>query len=230
MLIAVTDTETTGLKIEEGAKAVEFAVTLFCTKTRSLVSSCSTILYHDQNPQEHTNRIPLETLTLHNWPKTLEVGLMHDMMMRADYIIAHKAAFDRPFVNLIFQEYNLSVPAEGKWICSLESMEFPHQTGSKKLTHLAADHGIFVVGSHRALQDTLTLAHLLLLIPNLEDQINNALIPRFIYNALVSFDQKEDAKAIGFAWHPEPKKWQRKLTEEEAEQINQSGLFQVEKA
>lgn len=54
----------------------------------------------------------------------------------------------------------------------------------------------------------------------LPEMIEVAAQPRFLYEAVVGYDDRELAKVAGFYWDKGAKKWLKKMTEDEAEALN----------
>jgi len=49
-------------------------------------------------------------------------------------------------------------------------------------------------------------------------------MPRSTYRALVSFNNKDEAKSRGFRWNASRKQWLKRLTETEAQTIREQGV------
>ena len=82
--------------------------------------------------------------------QSLDIEKIEALLQKADFIVAHNAAFDRPFTHGISNFF-----AEKKWACSFSDV--PWRTlgfESLKLTHLAADLG-FYFEPHQADKDCL---------------------------------------------------------------------------
>jgi DNA polymerase-3 subunit epsilon len=85
---------------------------------------------------------------------------------------------------------------------------------------LALAHGIPVWAAHRALTDCIYLAQVFERCDDLQGLLQNAQQPRFLYQALVSYDDRQLAKDAGFSWNNDGSKtWTRKLTEAEAGEL-----------
>ena len=60
--ILIIDTETTGLKPEDGASLIEVGAILFDVELRDVVAQLSFLMLADKNPVEHINRITPELM------------------------------------------------------------------------------------------------------------------------------------------------------------------------
>ena len=240
MLVMVIDTETTGLDTSKDL-VIEMAAALLDTKSRSLVAAYSNLISADENPAEHVNHIPVSALQL-EIAKTPDLVPFASMALVADIIVAHNSAFDQPMVDRLFAAHGVDL-IDKPWVCSYSQMLFPKDLGlngyqrggsmaelvkalraglgrggSKKLAHLAVDHGLMVVDAHRAINDVFILSNLLLTLneEEFEAEVLDALTPRLLYNArLARFEDKDLAKERGFRWNGEQKKWQKALVADE---------------
>ena len=82
----------------------------------------------------------------------------------------------------------------------------PPAITTRKLTHLAAEHGFLNPFPHRAVSDVLTMLKVLShydIAPVLE----SARQPSFTVKACVSYDDREKAKARGYRWDAARKIW-----------------------
>jgi DNA polymerase-3 subunit epsilon len=82
--------------------------------------------------------------------QTLDIPQIDHLIEKAEIIIAHNSAFDRPFVNKICCKFS-----EKKWACSMVDVDWKALGyESLKLSHLAADLG-FYFEPHQADKDCL---------------------------------------------------------------------------
>jgi len=82
--------------------------------------------------------------------QSIDVSEIENILEKTEFIIAHNAAFDRPFTHGISTKFS-----EKKWACSMTDIPW-RELGfeSLKLTHLAADLG-FYFEPHQADKDCL---------------------------------------------------------------------------
>ena len=140
------------------------------------------------------------------------------LLHKVDVVIAHNAAFDRPFVEArwpIFETLN--------WACSLKDIDWRQEGfGSAKLEYLLTTQGYFYE-AHRAEADCWALLELLnLALPqsqqpallSLLESLNSA--QEKIYAIGSPFETKDILKARGYRWSPDLRCW-HKVTANEQE-------------
>ncbi|MGQ2924224.1 MAG: 3'-5' exonuclease [Hydrogenophaga sp.] len=130
------------------------------------------------------------------------------LVAQADLIVAHNAAFDRPFVEARFPCF-----AGKAWACSFADIDWKAAgAGSSKLSALAQDHGWFY-DAHRALVDCHALLQVLAqpvqgAATGLARLMAAAAKPSFKLRATGSpFESKDPLKARGYRWDAEAKVW-----------------------
>jgi DNA polymerase-3 subunit epsilon len=216
--LLIIDTETTGLKPEEGCEAIEVGAILYSVPFRTPLQSVSFLIPTETNDAMHINGIDPQITNI-DQPWRTALDLFHVMVASADYALAHNAEFDAKWFGVgQLPEINL------KWLCSLSDFAWGDLPG-RSLRDLALAHGIAVMPEvHRALPDCQLLSSVLSKRDDLEEIIETALLPRQTYRALVSFNEKEEAKSRGFRWNPDRKHWLKNLTTDEAVQLREEGL------
>ena len=141
-------------------------------------------------------------------------------MTHADVVLAHRAEFDKSFLEASegFNEIWGGAPAK-PWVCTKFHVAWPGAKSGEHLVHLALAYGVGVLAAHRALTDCDTIARILTRVKeqghDLQALIGDAMKPRQRVQALVSFEQKDLAKEAGFAWDPQGKRWTRECTADE---------------
>ena len=149
--------------------------------------------------------------------QTLDESLVAQMLDGVDLVVAHNAAFDRPFVERRFPRF-----AGLAWACSFADIEWKKLgRSSAKLESLAQAQGYFY-DAHRAEMD----CHALLSVlcepfpggtgggqqNGLQRLIASAAEPAFTLQALhAPFDEKDRLKARGYRWNAEQRVWQARL-------------------
>lgn len=144
---------------------------------------------------------------------TMEIG---NIISDSDLIVAHKADFDRPFVDDICP-VSRTVP----WSCSLMQIDWKkEECECARLSHICLEHGFFYKGKHSALSDCVGLAWLmchrsihkqkLTYMKILLWQLNNGGIV-FVQALGAPFEKKDVLKGMGFQWNPADKVWERKM-------------------
>jgi len=227
MNLLIIDTETTGLDPQNSC-VIELGAVLYSVDHQTSLHHVATLLTAQDNPAERINRIPAAALpAIAPRLQSYALQVFWEMAQEADYAVAHNAPFDAQW----FGQGCLPVLAKGevplRWLCTATDFTWPHQTRpSESLVSLALAHGIGVGSAHRALTDCQLIAALFDRMEDLPGMIVQALKPRAIYKAIVSYDNRHLAKEAGFRWNQlVPVAWARKLTENEVASLP----FQVQK-
>ncbi len=139
------------------------------------------------------------------------------LLLDADFVIAHNATFDRPFV-----ERRLPLAAGRPWVCSMRDVDWRGMGfEGRVLSHLLSQMGWFYE-AHRADVDVTALLKLLAHVPEgrdatvLSDAIRNASRPAYVVEAVrAPFDTKDLLKARGYRWDGSRRHWWREVTEGE---------------
>lgn len=206
--IAILDTETTGLDPARD-RCIEVACVLYSVEHAAAIVSFSTILRASENAAEEVNRIPASLLRGPYAPDNVAEcwKRVAEMCAPAEAIVAHRAEFDRGFVDASIRDLR-------PWICSKFDMEWPLGKPGDHLVHLALAHGLGVVHAHRALTDCDTLCRLFMRVQEMGHDIPamlaRAMLPRVRIVSLAPFEQKDEVKALGFAWDPDRRQWWRR--------------------
>ena len=201
------DTETTGLSPADGARCIEVGCILFDLTNACPIACYSSLIRSETNEAEAINHIPVAALRDARDSESVW-RTMAAIVVSADVIVAHRAEFDRGFVP---EPIRNAKP----WVCSKFEIEWPLAKTGEHLVHLALAHGIGVVSAHRAMTDVDILARLLTRVAELGHSlpalIERAMRPKVKVRALVSYDDRELAKAAGFQWDGATKLWTRTM-------------------
>ena len=219
--ILILDTETTGLD-EKNDEVIEVGCILFNVPLKSVLSQISFLLPVETNDAEFINGIPVEVSNASQpWKEAIQFFLK--LIESCDFIIAHNAAFDKKW----FGKGNLP-SLDKKWICSLDDINWSFKKNIKSrpsVTDLALGFNIPVWNLHRALSDCYYISEVFKKIDNLEDILLKATEPKYLYKAIVSYEDRSLAKNAGFRWNsPVHGAWTKKLSEIEATELD----FKVE--
>jgi len=214
--LLIIDTETTGLSPQEG-QCIEVGAILFHVPSRSVLTQVSFLLACEENPVQGINGIdPAATRVVQ--PILGALDFFDWIANFADAVVAHSAAFDRQWFG-IGALPELTLP----WICSKDDIRWPADRRLRpapSLAELALAYEVPVWAAHRALTDCIYLAQVFQRCDDLEALLQRALEPRSLVKALVSFDDREQAKAAGFRWNePVPKAWTRRLSAREIAEL-----------
>jgi DNA polymerase III subunit epsilon len=214
MRILGLDFETTGLLpsedriIEVGAVLWDWERGLPVTMLSNLVSADAPL------PQEITQLTGItdELLSEFGLPEQSVMRDLESLIARADFIMAHNGnGFDKPFYEATCKRLGYQ-PADALWLDTRVDIRYPESISVRNLTHLAAEHGFLNPFAHRAVFDVLTM---LRLASNykIEDIVARARENTVFVRALVSFDDKEKAKARGYYWCGPQRIWWRPFKE-----------------
>ncbi|MDQ3231638.1 MAG: exonuclease domain-containing protein [Pseudobdellovibrionaceae bacterium] len=214
-MIGIIDFETTGLSpIEDDP--VEFAAVIFDVERKRFARSYESLFPlfpTDPTKAEKVQNLcgitPLYCQTFHD-----DSGFRTVHRLMQSGVISHAVAFNAPFDRSFFEKTCtlLSLPMPSTpWICAKADVPYHlHNTRATSLTHTAADLGVLSPLKHRALGDCLTLMQVLQRF-EWNDIIAYTAIPTIKVLALVSYNDREKAKAHGFYWDPITKRWFREM-------------------
>lgn len=128
-------------------------------------------------------------------------------------LIAHNGnAFDRPVFMRFLGEQLYEGFEQAPWIDTLIDLPYPPETMSRKLAHLAADHGFLLDGAHRAVFDVVGMLRIASNY-DLESIIEQAKSPMVQIMAYVSYEDRNLAKEQGFIWNPQRRAWIKSVRE-----------------
>ncbi len=139
------------------------------------------------------------------------------LILDADFVVAHNAGFDRPFV-----EARLPLVAGRPWICSMRDVDWRSRGfEGRVLSHLLSQVGLFYE-AHRADADVTALLHLLDYAPTghgrtvLAEAIGTGGRAGWIVEAArAPFHAKDRLKARGYRWDAEKRHWWREVAHAE---------------
>lgn len=215
----IIDTETSSL--EENTAVVEVGAILYSVTNQCVIQELATLLPAESNEAEAINRIKPEALREAGLiGASFALEMLFAMSNKADVYVAHNAEFDskRVFGNTDFLPL-ASLP----WVCTMSDFKWPLATREQgSLINLALDHGIGVASAHRALTDCRLIAALFdrMASPEtLQAMFQTAMRPKGLFQALVSYDDREKARQAGFKWDGGTKRWTRSLALEDAAQL-----------
>lgn len=135
---------------------------------------------------------------------------INNLAVHADYICGHNGRnFDKLFLEEEFKRIGIP-PLRHHWLDTLEDLPNMEKFTSKKLDHLACEHGFLNPFPHSALSDVLTMFKILEKY-DIQEVIKYSLEESILVRAVVSYDDRELAKKRGFRWEPEKKIWVKKI-------------------
>jgi DNA polymerase III subunit epsilon len=217
--VLVLDTETTGLD-QSRDKIIELALLRVAVDTVTGLP-CGEVLVYDEL-QDPGMPISKEIAAITGITNAMVRGQQLDeariavMLDGVSLVIAHNAAFDRPFVEARVPQFS-ALP----WACSFADINWKQEgQGSAKLENLALSQGIFY-DAHRAEVDChALLAVLQAQLPvarqtGLARMLAAARMPGYRLQATAApFEAKDKLKSRGYRWNAEARVWQTMLADE----------------
>jgi DNA polymerase-3 subunit epsilon len=212
--VLIIDTETSGL--DDAAQIIEVGAILYSVENQCTLQEVATLLPALKNDAEAVNRIKTAALTEIELTRSVSFALetLFAMSKAADSYVAHNAEFDS---RLVFGDSRFLPLASLPWLCTMSDFKWPlaiREQGS--LINLALDHGIGVGSAHRALTDCRLIASLFDRMGDLPAMFAVAMRPKALFQALVPFERKDEAKAAGFKWNGTDRTWTRRMAVEDA--------------
>ena len=225
------DFETTGL-IETEEVVTEIGAVLWDWEAQKPVLLMSELLKLPEGKKITPEVVQLTGITNE---LTAEFGIeptegfkrLNKMGEKADYVMAHNAQFDKKFYNASMKRIEMSADLDKKiWLDTVSDVDYPKDMSTRKLTHLASEHGFLNPFAHRAVFDVLTM---LSVVKNysIDDIVKYACEEKYELRAAVSFDDKQKAKDKGFHWAPADKLWLKTVGESKIKEEVASCDFQV---
>lgn len=237
MKLLFLDLESTGLNTKED-RITEICACLWESKSKEILRFYNSFVKSPDLPKGY---IKDETIELNGITNDMieNYGLFTQFMFwdiahlfkEADYVCAHNGnMFDKPLFLNELNRYIEYIDADDflnfkkHWIDSSIDIPYPDDIKTRKLVHLAAEHGFINPFPHRAFADVLTMIKIIENY-NIEEIIERSKIPNIKVTALVTFHNKELAKNAGFRWDNLNKLWTRTYKLDELEKIRNTFLF-----
>lgn len=213
------------------ARITEIGAVLWDTDTKAPVLMFNSLVYAENYPEippegVALNGISTELLKRYGALPSVAFGNLNALMLKADYIVAHNGSdFDKIVYENDFPRVGKEV-IEKPWVDTCIDVPYPDHIKTRKLTHLAADHGFANPFAHRALFDVMTMMKLLGEYP-LEEVLRLSKEPLCEVIASVTYDDRQLAKDRGYMWDGERKKWVKKLKQSYAKREAEQAPFHV---
>jgi DNA polymerase-3 subunit epsilon len=217
----VLDTETTGLS-SENDRIIELGMLVF--EFNPQTGQVYRIVEVFDQLEDPGRPIPPESTQVHHITDEMVRGQriddteVHRLLQGVSVVIAHNAAFDRPFVEQRWPKFE-----EVFWACSLRDIDWSQEGfGSAKLEYLLYTQGIFYE-AHRAETDCRALLEILSrVLPNSQKLALLALLETLnqaqkrVYALNSPFETKDALKLRGYRWDGEMRCWHRTLSGDQA--------------
>lgn len=221
MRVVVFDTETTSLEPAEG-HLIEVGAALVDLKERGVVAQFSCLLPIPDgvvvDPSVHgITQGLLDGIGSVQFPPMLAF----DAFLKAPGVVAavaHNSSFDVKWMQHVgaypfLRNDGTKLPV----VCSRLDVEWPARVGSSgKLAHICTDLHVPVIDHHRALSDVIMLTKAILAVEDPVRFIIDALSPKALVVAIISFSEKQLAKDKGFQWNATDRRWEKRMSVDKA--------------
>lgn len=240
MLILGVDVETTGLDVKKD-EIIELGCVLWETDTNSEKVIWNNFVYnikYKRVPEEITKLTGIEEMDLKRWGVEPANAFRRFCALadHAEYIVAHNGTnFDRPIMESNFKKTGVSFP-DKPWIDTVVDIPFAEHIKTRKLIHLAAEHGFINPSAHRAYSDVISMLKILSQY-NIKLVIERSHEPNVTVTALCAKPwedpapagekQTDKAKARGYRFDGSSKTWVKTCKASEAELEKEHGEFAV---
>jgi DNA polymerase-3 subunit epsilon len=240
------DLETTGLDTAND-RITELGLVLWDTDKKCLLAMKSYFMIDDglrekfKNPEiaamvKRLCNLDLETLEEFGLVPGMALSELEELAVRnkVDYILAHNGEnFDKPFTYAELTRHNVKSDffRQLPWLDT--KMDIPHATppDSNRLRHLALDCGFINPFEHRAIFDVLTMLRVLSNY-DLSEVVEYSKIPFVTVRAVVTYDDRDLAKAQRYSWEKLgdksfPKCWVKRIKQNKLQDEIKACKFQV---
>lgn len=158
------------------------------------------------------------------------------MLTDVEYIVAHNGNnFDKPILEVELKRHEMVLP-NIPWIDTMLDIPYPSLIATRKLSHLAAEHGFLNPFAHRSLSDVLTMLKVLsyydvnkVICMSREPNVTLIADVRKPWLDLRPEGNKEIdlARARGYKFNGGTKQWQKTVKESNADEEKRHGEFPV---
>lgn len=236
MLLAITDTETTGTSPDEN-RITDIGIVLFSTDAKRIIDTFSMSINEPDHGLINDYITELNGTTsdfLNDFgthPEDERVHLFEHIQYlfdRADYCVAHNAQFDRGMLEGFYKRYNRKMP-EKDWICSQRDIKYPRTCKYENLTYLSGFYNIINPMQHRAIGDAFVTTEIIKrhnidsIIKRYKSRMNGTIdADKVKVIVKLEFDQKEErevVKSYQFKWDRENKLWWKMIIKEDIQTL-----------
>ena len=210
----VLDTETTGFDVDND-RVIELGMLLF--EFEPISGAIHQVLDVFDELEDPGFEIPAASTAVHHITDEMVRGKRIDdasvarFLTNVDVVIAHNAAFDRPFVEARWPVFETL-----RWGCSIKDIDWREEGfGSAKLEYLLSTQGFFYE-AHRAETDCWALIALLnQVLPQSQQTALLVLLEKLnqaqqkVYAIHSPFETKDMLKARGYRWSADLRCWSR---------------------
>lgn len=230
MIILGLDFETTA-QDPATASVAEVGAILWSTELRKPVRSMGYLVYDRDARWEsgatEVNGITQEQCATYGYDNESALKRLIAYYQMANVVCTHNGnIFDRiVYENWCERLGYLDYKNQGKiWIDTKVDIPYPKSITTRKLKHIAAEHGILHNHAHSALEDAKVMLDILNFY-DLNVVMESAASPTVTVQALVSYADREKAKTQGYYWRPNEKQWIKAVKASRlAEESEQAGF------
>lgn len=234
MLVLGVDFETTFDKDFniDSMRITEIGAVLWDVPSSQPVVTFNALLWDEDYPESPKELVDITGITdqmlkERGIPPFHGIKEFNKLMEQATAVVAHNGnAFDRPLYESVSSRYGLE-PVHKHWIDTTIDINYPHMVKTRKLTHLAAEHGFVNPFSHRAMFDVLTMLKVMSQY-DFNEILDRSKQPTVRCVARVPYADRNLAKDRGYYWDGECKQWFKLLKESEAQLEEQQAPFLVD--
>jgi len=215
MKVLGLDFETTGLEASKD-RVIEIGAVVWDTDKKKPMALMSELVKVEEKLSPEIIRITGiddEMLEVYGINGETAFSKLKELVDTCDYIVAHNAKFDRSFFEQEIKNYGVDIdPKKLKWVDTYMDVPYPESIQTRKLSYLAAEHGILNTNAHRALFDVIVMLNILKNY-SIDEVVKRAESPSVNVIAKVSFSEKDKAKNLGFRWNKDDKTWFKEFKE-----------------
>lgn len=232
MRVLGLDFETTGLDVKND-RVVEIGAALFDIGRPSPLKVLSQFVYAATYPKLSSEIVALtgirqEDLDAFGLVPGEVFPTLVEMINQADAVVAHNGKkFDFLMLASELKRLELTHKPDILFIDTSVDLPYPSTITTRKLTHLAAEHGFLNPFAHRALFDVLTM-HEILRKYSWDEVLSLAHQKDVTVRAVVKFEERDLAKARGYRWDGERKFWLKLIKENQVSTETQEAPFKIQ--
>jgi len=219
MLLAGIDIETTGLDINND-RIVEISAVLWDWDKQVPVEIYSSLVYEEDMPNIDTtfevSHIDKEMLEQYGKSPKIVMEEMCVLLNKGEYIVSHNGIdFDKPVVEQFYIRNGINAVGNPTWIDTMYDIVYPPMCKYRSLMYLSAYYEFINPFPHRALFDVMSMFKVMhkAVGDNIDEVVARAKSPMLTIQAIVSFNDKDLAKAEKFRWEPDKKIWYKRMKE-----------------
>jgi len=237
MLLLGLDLETTGLDVKE-CEIIELGAVLWDTGRKKPIAIYNDLVLPVGGiSQEIVNITGITQEDLNEYGIELGSALrrFNDLNDLCDYVVAHNGTnFDKPILELAIASEDITDYIPKHWIDTSIDVDYPTKT--RKLGHLASEHGFVNPFAHRAFADVLTMLTVLShydinqVVDNSRQslyEVQAVCLPPWKDPAPEGTKETDLAKARGYRWNAGEKKWTKNIRQTDLKAEESHGEFGI---